>query len=304
MGDNPVGTRFCGWCGVPAQAVLVADPVAEERRLVTAVFADISGFTTLADRLDPESLHEVISPVITRLAALATGYGGVVAKYAGDAVLVFFGAPLAHDDDADRALLLALDMHAEMAKQAPYLPTEAAGMDLHIGVNSGRVISGLFGGGGQQDYSILGDAVILAQRLESVAPGGATYVGESTVALVGDRFDFEALRPLTLKGKREAVAAFNLLGRAGASRHSVQDRPRSTVLRGREQEVAHVLGHLTAQATGLVSVVGEPRSEATARRSRQRGFAARSGNSLLRSPSLGPAALSAEVRSPQSAEWR
>src|SRR5207248_8880865 len=111
------------------------------------LFADISGFTTLADRLeDAEALHDVIAPVIAGLAAIAERYDGFIAKYAGDALLVFFGAPVAHEDDPARALLVALEMHAALPGLLEGLPELAQGLEMHIGVNTGRVISGQFGG--------------------------------------------------------------------------------------------------------------------------------------------------------------
>lgn len=116
--------------------------------------------------------------MISRLAVVAERYGGYVAKYAGDAVLVTFGAPVAQEDHAERALLVALRMHSELDETVSQLPKETSGLRLHIGVNSGRVVAGMFGGE-VSHYSILGDAVNLAQRLESVAPPGETYVGDS-----------------------------------------------------------------------------------------------------------------------------
>src|SRR5947209_871359 len=147
-GENPAETRFCGHCGAAAQAAgdavvapvesaavadalrsFVAGPVAdrlieagghvpEERRLVTALFADVSGFTALADRLDTEELLEVIDPVIASLSAVVSRYEGYVEKFAGDALLALFGAPIAHEDDSSRALLVALEMHRELARLA------------------------------------------------------------------------------------------------------------------------------------------------------------------------------------------
>src|SRR4029453_2788872 len=145
-GENPEGTRFCGHCGAPAEAAqsapalaepeqdvtetlrsFVAGPVAErlieaggdipeERRLITALFADISGFTSLADRLDPEQLLEVIDPVISALSTIVGRYEGYVEKFAGDALLALFGAPVTHEDDAGRAVRVALEMHDELAR--------------------------------------------------------------------------------------------------------------------------------------------------------------------------------------------
>lgn len=255
-GANPDGTRFCGHCGTPSGGADVT--YADERRLITALFADISGFTTLADRLDTEQLHEVISPVISRLAAVAERYDGTIAKYAGDALLVFFGAPVAQEDHAERALHVALDMHDELRRVLPTLDDDARGLELHVGVNTGHVVAGMFGGDSHSEYSILGDATNTAQRLESNAPAGETYVGEATVILAGDRFEFEPVGNLTLKGKPLPVPAWRLVGRgtAGADRgHSPAAR-----LVGRAEELATLdrLLALDASVGGIAAVVGEP----------------------------------------------
>jgi class 3 adenylate cyclase/tetratricopeptide (TPR) repeat protein len=237
----------------------VADArVGEERRLVTALFADISGFTSLSEQLDDEELHGVIAPVISRLAAVAERYEGYIAKYAGDALLVFFGAPVLHEDDAARALLVALEMHEAIADK-DNLPPGAAGLELHIGVNTGRVISGRYGGETRADYSILGDAVNMAQRLESVAPSGETYVGEATYLLTADDFDFESVGKLTLKGKAQPVAAYRLLGRRRPVEAPAPAAGRRIFGRDRElAEIDGVLAGLRDGRGGVVSVCGEP----------------------------------------------
>jgi predicted ATPase/class 3 adenylate cyclase len=230
----------------------------EERRLVTALFADISGFTPLAERLDPEQLLEVIDPIISRLSSIVGRYGGYVDKFAGDALLVFFGAPVSHEDDAVRTLLVALDMHREMHAMLQQLRPDVRNLTLHVGVNTGHVIARVLGSDVRLDYSVLGDAVILAQRLESVAPGGTTYVGETTYRLTRHRFDFEAVGDLTLKGKAQPVPAWCLKGeRAGTG-----DFPReSTGLVGRRAELAKILAafdELRAGRGSALSILGEP----------------------------------------------
>ena len=263
-GENPAGTRFCGHCGAAAQATaatevlrsFVASPVAkrleegalaDERRFVTALFADLSGFTPLAETLDPEQLQEVIDPVIALLADVVARHDGYVDKYAGDALLALFGAPVAHEDDAARALQAAMEMHdALRALEGP--------LSLHVGVNSGHVVARVLGHQVRMDYAVVGDAVILAQRLESAASSGETYVGESTVRLTEDQFDFEALPSVALKGKNEPVPVWRLLGR------KVGRRTGRTLI-GRDRELERVEGLLRRAARGrggVCLVTGEP----------------------------------------------
>ena len=193
----------------PSASSRPAATLPEERRLITALFADVSGFTSLADRLDPEQLLEVIDPVISGLSSIVGRYEGYVEKFAGDALLALFGAPVSHEDDAERALLVALEMHRELARLCGELPHDAE-LTLHCGVNSGHGIARILGSEARMDYAVLGDSVILAQRLESAAPKGETYVSELTYRLTADRFEFEPVGELTLKGKSEPVLAWRL----------------------------------------------------------------------------------------------
>jgi class 3 adenylate cyclase/tetratricopeptide (TPR) repeat protein len=227
----------------------------EERRLITALFADVSGFTSLSERLgDPEDLLEVIDPVITALSDVVGRYEGYVEKFAGDALLALFGAPVSHGDDADRALLVALEMHRELARVCAELPQRPE-LTLHVGVNSGHGIARILGSEARMDYGVLGDSVILAQRLESAAPPGETYVSEVTVELTRERFEFEPVGALTLKGKSEPVSAWRLLGVRKVAAQS--RRP----MIGREEELAAVVEALAAAREGrggVITVTGEP----------------------------------------------
>src|SRR5215213_2175440 len=289
-GENQEGMKFCGHCGtaageaaateppVPSAAEpsesdirdalrsFVAAPVAdrlveagghlpEERRLITALFADVSGFTSLSERLgDPEQLLEVMDPVIRTLSNVVGRYEGYVEKFAGDALLALFGAPVSHEDDADRALLVALEMHRDLDRICSELPQKPE-LTLHVGVNSGHGIARILGSEARMDYGVLGDSVILAQRLESVAPAGTTYVADTTYRLTQSRFDFESVGELTLKGKSEPVHAWRLLGERRAARAAPSE------LVGREAELAAITDALEALAQGeggVVIVTGEP----------------------------------------------
>jgi len=294
-GENPDGFRFCGHCGKPraaeAQAVQatvadVAEAISsalndergagevvnrplverlasarggvEERRLITAVFADVSGFTALAHGLDAEQLVGIIGPIVSRLADIVTRYGGYVGKFAGDAILAFFGAPVSHEDDAVRALLAAADMQRESAQLFGELGPEAANLTLHVGVNTGYVVAGFFGDEVRMEYSVLGDAVNVAQRLESAAPGGAVYVGRDTYLLARSRFIFEDLGGIQVKGKPEPVPAWRLAGELTDA--SAARAPAAGRLVGRSRELDVLRGVLTpvAGGGGVAAVVGEP----------------------------------------------
>ncbi|MGI8809800.1 MAG: ATP-binding protein [Acidimicrobiales bacterium] len=299
-GENPSGTGFCGHCGAgvaPAEASgeqaagavlrsFVAGPLAErlaqgalddERRLVTSLFADLSGFTPLADRLDPEQLQEVIDPLIAMLSDVVARYDGYVDKYAGDALLAIFGAPVSHEDDAARALQVALEMHEELRTAATGLGSGNP-LTLHIGVNSGHVVARVLGHRVRMDYSVVGDAVILAQRLESAAASGETYVGETTYRLTREAFDFQPLPSLTLKGKREPVPAWRLVGRKAAPVRGSTTLGRTLI--GRDCEVEQVGALLQAVAAGpggACMVTGEPGIGKTALTDDVRRRAAKAG---------------------------
>jgi class 3 adenylate cyclase len=274
-GTNPAGTRFCGHCGRAAPAEASATPesvvvgrIGErlsqfggdpgyERRLVTALFADVSGFTSLADRLDPEELLEVIDPVIAALGAVVKKYEGYIEKFAGDALLALYGAPVAHEDDAVRAVLTAIEMHRELQRVAGELPHEVD-LSLHVGVNSGHGIGRILESSARTDYAVLGDCVILAQRLESAAPRGETFVSALTVELTSDRFDFESVGKLTLKGKTTPVPAWRLIGerRDGLGRRERASRR----LIGRDDEhteLGRVFSSLADGRGGVVAVTGD-----------------------------------------------
>jgi len=248
-GGNPDGTRFCGHCGARRKAGVDRG---EERRLVTALFADLSGFTSLMQTGDPETVAAVIDPLVASLSDTVATLGGTVEKYAGDAVLAVFGAPIAHEDDAARALRASMRMHGIVAG---YPESQGQPLTLHVGVDSGWTIVRSFGGAGRVDYGALGTAIITAQRLESQAPPEETFVGDITHTLTRRAFAFESLDPLTLKGIPEPVPAWRLLAEAAPA-----DEP-FTELVGRRHEMAELVGDLdvAAQKLGRVRVLmGEP----------------------------------------------
>jgi class 3 adenylate cyclase/tetratricopeptide (TPR) repeat protein len=230
-----------------------------ERRLVTALFADLSGFTSLSEQLEPDELAEIVDPIIAVLGDLVGAYGGFINKYAGDAVLALFGAPVAHDDDALRAVLCAGDMHRELSRVRPQLQEVAQDLTLHIGINSGHAIARPFGSDVRVDYSVLGDAVNTAERLEAAAGAGETLVGELTWKLTREHVDYEALGPLNVKGKAAGVPAWRVVGTA--ARGTASRQVAATAMLGRDAELARVeeaINRLTAGEGGVLVIGGEP----------------------------------------------
>lgn len=182
---SPPGARFCGNCGTPL-AGPVAPRLSEERRLVTVLFADISGFTSHARERDPEEVTTMVDACMALLGAVVERYDGTVDKVIGDALMAVFGAPTAHEDDAERAIRAALDMQATAAQNADAF----AGLSLRIGVNTGEVMFAPVGPGAERAFTVMGDAVNLAQRLQAAAPRGGVLVGETTRRLSSDAIRF------------------------------------------------------------------------------------------------------------------
>src|SRR4051812_47797475 len=215
---------------VPA---LGAAALGEQRKVVTVLFADLSGSTPLAERLDPEDLRAILAAYFNQLARQIRRYEGTIDKYIGDAVMAVFGAPLSHEDDAERAIRAALAMQESIAKLNADLERQhGVRLALRIGINTGDVVAGMLGGDVQSAYTVVGDAVNTAQRLESAAALGTVIVSETTRRLALHAFEFETLAPVMLKGKAAAVSAFRVL-----RRRDEEIEPEASPLVGRDVEL-------------------------------------------------------------------
>jgi class 3 adenylate cyclase/tetratricopeptide (TPR) repeat protein len=245
---NPDASRFCGQCGTALDGAASAPPVAiEERKLATVLFADVVGFTSLAERTDAEAVARTVDAAFRRLGDVVAEYGGTVDKFMGDSLLAVFGVPTAHDDDAERAVAAGLAMR------------EVGGdLAFSIGINTGEVmVTSLVDG----QATVIGDVVNVAARLEKAASAGQVLVGELTARLAGRSVVFDEGRPLVVKGKREPVTVFSAVGlRDGGHQHEDDDgRP---PLVGRDAELAFLLAQwertVSERRPGMVLVVGEP----------------------------------------------
>jgi class 3 adenylate cyclase len=205
--ENPARARFCLGCGTP----LVAAPIGREvRKTVTAVFSDLVGSTPLGERLDPESLREVITRYYDCAAQVLARHGGTIQKFIGDAVLAVYGIPRLHEDDALRAVRAASELGGAIEElNAELEATWRVRLALRTGVNTGEVVVGDAVHGQEV---VVGDAVNVAARLEQAAGPGEVLIGERTWQLVRDAVTVEPVAPLALKGKGEPVAGFRLVG--------------------------------------------------------------------------------------------
>jgi class 3 adenylate cyclase/tetratricopeptide (TPR) repeat protein len=228
----------------------------EERRQVTVLFADLSGYTAFAERMDPETVKSLVDRALLRLGQEVERYGGTVDKYIGDNVMALFGAPVAHEDDAERAVRAGLGMQDAMAEVNDGLP-DGAHFALRVGVNTGEVLAGAVG----DAYTVVGDTVNVASRLQSAARPGSVTVGERTMRATDAAVEYDALEPLDLKGKAERVPAWEAVGLI--AEHSVRRvSPASeSPLVGRRQELDaldSLYERVVREGTShLVTVVGE-----------------------------------------------
>jgi len=176
-----------------------------ERKLVTVMFADLSGFTALLEQLDPEAVRELVNACFDRLVPIIEKYEGTVEKFIGDEIMAIFGAPVAHENDPERALRTALEMMDELAT---IKADHNINMAMQIGINTGLVIAGGIGSEGQQQYGVMGDTVNLAKRLEGVAPSGEVLISHATYRHVRGVFRVVAQEPIQVKGKSRPVQTY------------------------------------------------------------------------------------------------
>jgi class 3 adenylate cyclase/tetratricopeptide (TPR) repeat protein len=232
-----------------------------ERRNVTVLFADLSGFTALGERFDPEIIREFQDDLFDEIASVVYAHEGFVEKFVGDAVLAIFGAPLTHEDDPERALRAALAMRERMnGINERWVDRLGQPLELHIGVNSGRVVAGQIGTGEGGGYSVTGDTINTASRLQTAAQPSQILVSSSTYRLARQAFTFRQLKSINVRGKREAVTVYEL-SRAklypGTAR-GVRGLNAPMVGRGTEiEKLKGVTQGLTAGTGQIVIVAGE-----------------------------------------------
>jgi class 3 adenylate cyclase/tetratricopeptide (TPR) repeat protein len=255
--ENSDRARFCQACTAPLAEA--RERALEERKVVTVLFCDLVGFTAASDQADPEDVKARLGPYHARLRAEIERFGGTVEKFIGDAIMAVFGAPVVHEDDAERAVRAALrivEAIDEMNEAGPSL-----GLQVRIGINTGEAIVALGARPERGEGIVAGDVVNTAARLQQAAPVGATVVGEVTYRSTRDTIDYEKLPPVEVKGKHEPLSVW----RATVPRTRLPmegDVVPATPFIGRQDDLA-VLRQTYARSVRessaqLVTVTGEP----------------------------------------------
>jgi class 3 adenylate cyclase/tetratricopeptide (TPR) repeat protein len=256
--ENPDGFQFCGFCAAP----LTARPtpsVYEERKVVTVLFCDLVGFTAASEAADPEDVRSRIRPYHARLRQEIERFGGTVEKFIGDAVMAVFGAPVAHEDDTERAVragLTILEAIAELNETDPGLR-----LQVRVGINTGEAVVALGARPEEGEGLVTGDVVNTASRLQAAAPVNGIAVSEQTYRQTERVFDYEQREPVAVKGKAQPLAIYQPL-RARGRLGSDVTRTHTTPLVGRELErpllIATFERAARQRSVQLVTIVGEP----------------------------------------------
>ncbi|MFN8185892.1 MAG: adenylate/guanylate cyclase domain-containing protein [Gaiellales bacterium] len=253
--EGPPDARFCASCGTPLAG---ASPAREERKVVSVLFCDLAGFTSRAERLDPEDVRSLLGRYHSRVRGELEHHGGTVEKFIGDAVVALFGAPAAHEDDPERAVRAALAIRDSIADE-----NETAGQDLQIriGITTGEAVVALDARPASGEGLASGDVVNTCARLQAAAPVGGILVDETTFRATERAIEYRAAEPVIAKGKEQPVSAWEVV--AARSRFGVDVVQRGQApLVGRDEELALLTGAL-ARARGerapqLVTLVGVP----------------------------------------------
>jgi len=258
---NPAGNRFCHRCGGPLAAVEPYGPpraytpkhladkiltagsaLVGERKQVTVLFVDVSGFTSLSERLDPEDVHRLMSRAFDLMLAEVHRYEGTVNQFLGDGIMALFGAPIAHEDHARRAVHAALGIGHALEDFQKELAPRGITFRARQGLNTGLVVVGSIGGDLRMDYTAVGDTTNVAARLQQASEPGHVTISEATRRLVHGYVETRALGRLHLKGKAEPIEAWEVVGaREARTRLEVGAERGLTPFVGRDRELGALL---------------------------------------------------------------
>src|SRR6266446_1992849 len=248
--ENPAGFKFCGACGAELDAAVA--PAREERKVITVLFADLVAFTSRAEKLDPEDVRALLSPYYARLRHELERHGGTVEKFIGDAVMALFGAPVAHEDDPERAVRAALAIRQYAGDE---------GLELRIGITTGETLVRLSAKPEQGETVATGDVVNTAARLQAAAPVNGVLADETTYRATRQAIAYREAESVEAKGKADPIPVWEALEARARFGVDVTHHARAELV-GRERELS-VLRDALARAQHeripqLVTLVGVP----------------------------------------------
>jgi class 3 adenylate cyclase len=205
--------RLAAAVPAPLAEKMRAAKLSGERKVVTALFADVVGSTSMAEQMDAEDWTEMMNGAFDRVSPIIYRYEGTIARLLGDAVLAFYGAPVSHEDDPSRAIRAAIDI-LEVIREYAITVRKKYGMDfaMRIGINTGSVVVGDVGSDLKYEYTAMGDAINLAARLQSAARPGSALISQHTYRFVSPLFDFNDLGQIEVKGKSEPIQIYEVIG--------------------------------------------------------------------------------------------
>jgi class 3 adenylate cyclase/tetratricopeptide (TPR) repeat protein len=255
---NPETAKFCSNCGKPLERQRAVDG---ERKFATVLFADVARSTSIAEQLDPEDWSVVMNGAFAFMNAAIARYGGTVSRLMGDAVLALFGAPIAHEDDAERAVRAGLDIQSAAIDYATGIK-QRYGFDfeLRVGINTGTAVLAFVGDQVKTEYTAMGDAANIAARMQSAARPGSVLISGDTHKLVHALFDFAPRGSLEVKGKQTAIEAFEVLGAKAVAGNLRGLAGLTSPLVGRDGEFEVLTSRLAALRQGqgaVVALLGE-----------------------------------------------
>ncbi len=241
---------------VKLEAARSSGSMVGERRVVTILFCDVAGSTRAAEKLDPEDWTEIINGAFEHMIKPVYEYEGTVARLTGDGILAFFGAPLSHEDDPQRALLAGLDIVSAIdGYRKQVLLDWDIEFNVRVGINTGRVVVGAVGSDLRMEYTAMGDAINLAARMEQTAALGTVQVSDDTYRLVAPIFDFKELGAVEVKGKSEPVLAYQVLQRK-ASRGRMRGIEGLEInMIGRDRELVNLVSAIDNVQRGIGSII-------------------------------------------------
>ena len=284
--SNPVDNKYCGKCGNALEEFQATPPIdyskpksytpkfladkilttrssiEGERKLVTVLFADAANYTSMSEKLDPEDVHQIMDGCFRILMDEIHKYEGTINQFTGDGVMALFGAPIAHEDHAQKACYAALEMQKALKNYNKELKGRLGiNFQMRMGLNSGTVVVGCIGDDLRMDYTAEGDTTNLASRMQSLAEPGATYVTDETFKLTSGLFEFEAIGERKVKGKDKPVLVYKVLSAKDVYRPRLGfERMIYSKMVGRDSELdklkSKVLNAITGQGS-VVNIIGE-----------------------------------------------